>query len=113
MWNEAHATGADHELSSLDEQMARIVAEAEAAAATVRSNLEDASRSRDEMLQATQSECAELRTQAEAYAAETRDEAERGRIKTEAVAQDMLTRAAREADEIRSKASADAAEKGT
>jgi hypothetical protein len=113
MWNETGAMDADHELSSIDQQMERIVAEAEAAAATVRANLEDAKRTREEMLSAAHSECDELRLQAEAFAAETREEAERHRIKTEATAEDQLQEARLEAEEIRAQAVADAAETRT
>ncbi len=113
MWNEAGASDADQELSSIDQQMERIVAEAEAAAATVRANLEDAKRARDELLSAAHSECDELRVHAEAFAAETRDEAERYRIKTQAMAEDQLQEARLEAEEIRAQAIADAAETRT
>lgn len=113
MWNEGGGADADHELSSIDQQMERVVAEAEAAAATVRVNLEEAKRTREEMLRAAYAECDELRVQAEAFAAETRDEAERNRIRTEALAEDLLQRARAEAEEIRVQALADAAETRT
>jgi len=113
MRNEAGTMDADHELSSIDQQMERIVAEAEAAAATVRANLEDAKRTREQMLGAAHSECDELRVHAEAFAAETRDEAERFRMNTHATAEDQLQKARLEADEIRTQANADAAETRT
>ncbi len=113
MWNEAGGAEADHELSSIDQQMEHIVAEAEAAAATVRSNLEEAKRTREEMLRAAHTECDELRVQAEAFAAETRDEAERNRIRTETLAEDLLQKARAAAEEIRVQAIADAAETRT
>ena len=113
MWNEADGADAGHELSSIDQQMERIVAEAEAAAATVRSNLEEAKRTREAMLREAHAECDELRIQAEAFAAETRDEAERNRIRTEGLAEDLLHKARVEAEEIRVQANTDAADTRT
>lgn len=109
MWNEAGDTDADHELSSIDQQMERIVAEAEAAAAAVRSNLDEAMRTREQILRSASTECDELRIQAEAFAAETRDEAERNRIRVEAMADDLLQEARAGAEEMRLQATADAA----